>query len=353
MRSRLPQFVQIICLASLIVSACAPGGNARQSNETAERILTAVAAQSTATQTTSSSTAATTSPTPAEPTTTPQPPMVFARCIVRAESPMRREPGEAAPMTTSLQPSEIVTAYGRTMDGQWILTWNRDITYGWIPSSVLGCTAPFEDLRPTQPDILLTPQPTIRPTTFPGPLTGAATATPERVAAATTETAAPAEGTATGTAAEGVPVEPSPGPTETPPTALETSTPTPADVTTTPTSTPIVATPEVTATAAITMLAESATPQVTPTVAEAQAPPEPLTCVVAINRALNLRGGPARTARLLGQLRPGAQFAATGRNDDATWLYGATERGDFGWVIASAVRCDGDVETLPIVNGGD
>jgi len=67
---------------------------------------------------------------------------------------------------------------------------------------------------------------------------------------------------------------------------------------------------------------------------------------------LNLRSGPARTARLIGKLRPGAKFSATGRNAEGTWLYGATERGAFGWVIASAMRCEGDVRALPIVADG-
>jgi uncharacterized protein YgiM (DUF1202 family) len=116
------------------------------------------------------------------------------------------------------------------------------------------------------------------------------------------------------------------------------------------TTTPTVAAQEVAATVVITLEATPATPTVT--VVATEAPVGPLACVVAINRALNLRAGPDRTTRLLGQLRPGAKFSATGRNADATWLYGATERGDLGWVIASAVRCDGDPGGLPVVNGG-
>jgi hypothetical protein len=267
--------------------------------------------------------------------------MVFARCIVRAESPMRREPVEAAQVTAPLQSSDIVTAYGRTADGQWILVWNREITFGWIPSNTLGCTAPFEDLRPTGPDVLLTPQPTIA---RPAPMAGVATATPVSIAAVTVVTPTPAvteTGTPEPTATELPATETAmPAATATLPTATETSAPT---------ATPT-ATMQVAATAAITPPVEPTTPTVT--AAPTEAPAEPLACVVAINRALNLRAGPDRTTQLLGQLRPGAKFAATGRNTDATWLYGATARGDFGWVIASAVRCDGDTGGLPVVNGG-
>ncbi|MCS6849507.1 MAG: hypothetical protein RMN52_17555, partial [Anaerolineae bacterium] len=177
MRSRPAHLARLAGLASLLLAACAPGSNTGQTNETASRILTAVATRATATPIGTSVASATTatatvptSPTPAEPTATPQLPLVFARCIVRAELSMRKEPDDAALATAPLQSSDIVTAYGRTADGQWILVWNREITFGWIPSNVLGCTAPFEDLRPTGPDVLLTPQPTVA---RPGPMAGA------------------------------------------------------------------------------------------------------------------------------------------------------------------------------------
>ncbi|MCS6849073.1 MAG: SH3 domain-containing protein, partial [Anaerolineae bacterium] len=139
-----------------------------------------------------------------------------------------------------------------------------------------------------------------------------------------------------------------PAATATPPAATETSAPTATALLETATATLAAAT-QVAATAAVTPTVEPAAP--TMTAAATESPAEPLACVVAINRALNLRAGPDRTARLLGQLRPGAKFSATGRNAGATWLYGATFRGDFGWVIASAVRCDGDPGGLPVVNG--
>ena len=360
---RATRLVRLVGLASLILSACASNGNAGQVNQTAERILTAAAERPTATLTTTVPSATTPLPTLAEPTATPQPtatlqpPMVFARCIIRAELSMRTQPGESAQAAAPLRPSDIVTAYGRTADSRWILAWNREITFGWIPSSALGCTAPFEDLRPTDPDILLTPQPTAEramPTT---PIAGTATATAVSVAAITTatvsatvtETPAPtAMATATATETPALTVTATATATETPAptaTAMATATEVPPTATATPVMQP---------TATITATAEPVPPAATPTTAmqETPVPSEALACVVASTMNLNLRSGPARTARLIGKLRPGAKFSATGRNAEGTWLYGATERGAFGWVIASAMRCEGDVRALPIVADG-
>jgi len=230
---------------------------------------------------------------------------------------MRVRPGESAQVAAPLRPSDIVTAYGRTRDSRWILAWNRQITFGWIPSSALGCSAPFEDLRPTDPGILLTPQPTAERTALPTP-----------VASTPTVTATSVDATATVT-------------------ALPISAETPA-----PTAT---ATPVMQPTAAITETAEPTPLAATPTTAaeETPAPPEALPCVVISTVNLNVRSGPARTARLIGRLPPGAKFSATGRNSgDETWLYGVTERGTFGWVIGSAVRCEGDIRALPVATQG-
>lgn len=337
MPTRFALLVRLTCLTSLLLVGCA-AGRIQPSNETTSRILTAIATRATATQqattandatgeptTTNAAPLDTASPTPAEPTATPQPPMIFARCIMRAETSMRREPEDAALVTASLQPSDIVTAYGRTGDSRWILAWNREITFGWIPSGDLGCSAPLEDLRPTEPDVLLTPRPTATPAE---PMAGAATATPTSVTA-TAETPTPTE-------------TPTPEPT---PTATPKVTPM-----ATATATELPTTPTLEATMVITPTIEPATP--TATIAATEVPTESLACVVAITQALNLRAGPDRTTRWLGQIRPGASFSATGRNADATWLYGATARGDLAWVIASALRCEGDPTSLPVVNGG-
>jgi uncharacterized protein YraI len=72
--------------------------------------------------------------------------------------------------------------------------------------------------------------------------------------------------------------------------------------------------------------------------------------VVTPGTPVNLRRGPARTERLIGALPEGTNFVAFGRNEDATWLYGATPRRTFGWLIASAVACQGDVGRLPVVD---
>ncbi|RMG61928.1 MAG: SH3 domain-containing protein [Chloroflexi bacterium] len=322
MPTRLAHLVRLICLASLTLAACASGGGPNLSREATSRILTAVATRTTAPTPRAAASSTISSPTeaasltPTEPTATPLPPMVFARCIVRAESPMRQEPEDAARVTAPLQPSDIVTAYGRTANGQWILIWNREIAFGWIPSGVLGCSAPFGDLRPTEPDVLLTPRPTVTP---PALMADAKTAlpTPAAVAAAVTET-------------------PTPLATQTPEPAVTEAPPAPAPDANAPAT--VMPTPETTAFP-------------TAAVGAAESPAEPLACIVAIDRALNLRAGPDRTTRLLGQLRPGATFNATGRNADATWLYGTTARGNFAWVIASALRCEGDPGGLRVVAG--
>ena len=347
MRTRLANLAGLTCLAALILAACASGRGANLSSEATSRILTAVATRATATQAAvpsaavplASSPTEAASPTPAEPTATPLPPMVFARCIVRAELPMRLEPADAARVTASLQSRDIVTAYGRTTNGQWILIWNREVAFGWIPTGALGCSAPVEDLRPTEPDVLLTPRPTV---TLPALVAGAKTATPTpaAVAAAATETPTPV---ATQT--------PEPTVTEAPPTVALTDTPIPTTteqaVVATATAAPPAPAPEATAPAVVMPTPETASPA--PTIAATESPAEPLACVVAIDRALNLRAGPDRAARLLGQLRPGAKFNAVGRNADTTWLYGATARGSFAWAIASALQCEGDPGGLAVV----
>ncbi len=321
MRTRLANLAGLTCLAALILAACASGRGANLSSEATSRILTAVATRATATQAAvpsaavplASSPTEAASPTPAEPTATPLPPMVFARCIVRAELPMRLEPADVARVTASLQSRDIVTAYGRTTNGQWILIWNREVAFGWIPTGALGCSAPVEDLRPTEPDVLLTPRPTV---TLPALVAGAKTATPTpaAVAAAATQT-------------------PTPVATQTPEPTVTEAPPAPA--------------PEATAPATVMPTPETASSA--PTIAATESPAEPLACVVAIDRALNLRAGPDRAARLLGQLRPGAKFNAVGRNADTTWLYGATARGSFAWAIASALQCEGDLGGLAVV----
>jgi len=76
--------------------------------------------------------------------------------------------------------------------------------------------------------------------------------------------------------------------------------------------------------------------------------PGALLCTVTTERLLNLRSGPDRSFRLIGRLRPGADFFATGRNADGTWLVGVTASGLRAWVISSAVSCQGDLSSLPI-----
>lgn len=382
--------IRLICLLALSVTACS-NNNAVRVNETTVKILTVVAEQ-TVQADASPSPAATgsaatpgsldtpaASPTPVVPTPTPELPLVFARCIVRAASPtMHLEPAESAPVAAPLAAGEIITAYGRTSDNRWVLVWNGNVTFGWVMADVMGCSAPVEELRPSDPDALLitlTPRVTTTPTTD----TGMAMVT--RAASPTAPPAAPPTVAAT----------PSPVPSDTPAptpttaplpeiTATEATTVTPAPeaiATAAPAIGPTVIIQIVTVTVIVTVTAAPVAPVATaappttatspPTLAATPTPsptaqPSPtmtpaiaaegavrLECVVRPESSVNLRSGPARTEQLVGNLRSGTVFTATGRNEDGTWLYIITPRETSAWLIAGAVRCNGQVRDLPIV----
>jgi hypothetical protein len=322
-------------LIATLLTACA-AGDARQINLAAQRLLSAAATQTAAAATNAdepNDPAATATPTPDEPSPTPLPPLVFARCIMRADLDMRLQPAEDAPAVATLKPRDIVTAYGRTEDSGWILAWNRDIAYGWVPASSLGCSAPFAELRATAPDILLTPEPT-------------ETASPTAVTAMATATATAAQ------PATSAPPSPTPSPTATPetpivgPTIIVRVITVTVIVTVTAPPIVIVATPTPTVARSV----ETPTPtRAAPTPTPNAAPiPGALRCTVTSERLLNLRSGPDRSFRLIGRLRPGADFFATGRNADGTWLVGVTASGLRAWVISSAVSCQGALSSLPI-----
>jgi len=310
-------------LAVAMLTACA-AQDAQQVNLVAQRLLSAAATQTAAAADTTGEPDDPTALPTSEPSPTPVPPLVFARCIVRASLDMRLQPIEGATAVAALKPRDVVTAYGRTEDGAWILAWNRDITYGWLPAGAIGCSAPSEDLRATAPDALLTPEPSETPSP-----TETATAIITQPAATTPP-----------------PPSPLPSPTTTPqPPALE----------------PTIIVRVITVTVIVTVTAPPIVIIATPTPAAAQptatllptpasAPiPDALVCVVTSDRVLNLRSGPNRSFRLVGRLQPGANFFATGRNADQTWLNGVTETGLRAWLIASAVSCQGDARSLPIV----
>ncbi len=318
-------------LVAVLLTACA-AGDARQINLAAQRLLSAAATQTAAAATNAdepNDPAATTMPTPDEPSPTPLPPLVFARCIMRTDLAMRLQPAEDAPAVAALKPRDVVTAYGRTEDSDWILAWNRDITYGWVSASGLGCSAPFAELRPTAPDILLTPEPT-------------ATASPAAATATATATATAAQ-PATGAP----PPSPIPSPTATPETPIVGPTIIVRVITVTVIVTVTVPPIVIVATPTPTVVRSVETPTPTPAAAPI---PGALRCTVTSERLLNLRSGPDRSFRLIGQLQPGASFFATGRNADETWLVGVTASGLRAWVISSAVSCQGDLSSLPITD---
>jgi hypothetical protein len=91
---------------------------------------------------------------------------------------------------------------------------------------------------------------------------------------------------------------------------------------------------------------EEPTPEPQPT-----AVPQPFTA--APTDVLNIRQGPARTTPSLGRLQPGQEVVVVGRNADSTWLQIQIPNSpDFGWVSAEFVTTSGDVNTLPVTDGG-
>ncbi len=333
MRYNTPFIAWPMALIATLLTACA-AGDARQVNLAAQRLLSAAATQTAVAAANAAEPAdpdVTAAPPTREPSPTPLPPLVFARCIMRADLAMRLQPDEGAPAVAALKPRDVVTAYGRTEDSGWILAWNRNIAYGWLPASSLGCSAPFEELRPTASDILLTPEPTdtVRPT-----------APTEAVAAATATQPI---------ATTPLPPTPIPSPTATPeppvlgPTIIVRVITVTVIVTVTVPPIVIIATPTPAVVRPLETRALTPTPTITPI-------PDALTCVVTGERILNLRSRPDRSSRLVGRLQPGATFFATGRNADQTWLNGLTPAGLRAWLIASAVSCQGDVSSLPVAS---
>jgi hypothetical protein len=300
----------VACLLAFAVVLTACSGNSQTSAQTAEKVMTRLA----------EATPGTPNPTSTPgPSPTPIPPVVYARCIVRTENEanMYLEPDDLTPITAQLANREIITAYGRTADAGWVLGWNAASTTGWVAAQTIGCTVPIEELRPTEPKILLTP--------IPGATQAAATQPTQP-----TQPAEPAE-----TAETAGPPSPA---TETPSAAVVS-----------PIATPEEARSEVEPSATLTPTAEvTSTVETTPTTAVGTVAVAEIKCVVTPGAPVNVRTGPSRTFRSLGTLRPGSAFNASGRNQDADWLFGATARGTEGWLIASSVKCEGDAANLPV-----
>jgi hypothetical protein len=325
-------------VAVLLTAGC--NVDPQQAGQAAERVMT-VAAQITPEAVETAMALASTSAAPADETlATPAPvsaaPVVYARCITRAATALLQLPQAGATEAASLSSRTIITAFGRTADATWVLGWNADEVRGWLPAKSVGCTAPMEDLRITDAGVLLTPTAAVMAEVVQDAtaevtaemtattMINAATATPAATQAPTA-TQAPA---ATATAAR-IPTR----------TASPSVTPVPTDA---PRSTPAPTLSPVAATAAPATPARIITVVVTPT----QTQVRDLRCEVTPGTPVNLRNGPARDARLLDTLPAGTRFLAQGRNEDAGWIYGFTERQMAGWLIASSVECDGNPAQL-------
>jgi len=123
MHHNTPFIAWSMTLITTLLTACA-AGDARQVNLAAQRLLSAAATQTAvaAANTTEPADPDVTAALPTRETSpTPLPPLVFARCIMRADLAMRLQPDEGAPAVAALKPRDVVTAYGRTEDSGWIL----------------------------------------------------------------------------------------------------------------------------------------------------------------------------------------------------------------------------------------
>lgn len=320
-------------VAVLLTAGC--NVDPQQASQAAERVMT-VAAQITPQAVETAIAVASTNVAPADdtiaaPATAAAAPLVYARCITRVEMALSQLPQEGATEVAQLGSRSIITAFGRTTDATWVLGWNAGELRGWLPARDIGCTAPVEDLRVTDAGVLLTPTAVV-----------VAQVLPEATAETTAEATLEATLEVTAETTEMPAVTRAPTFTATPrltQTAAATRTPLPTDAPP-PTQAPTL--PASTPTVAPTSPVRIVTVVVTPTPAQMR----DLRCEVTPGTPVNLRNGPARDADLLDTLPAGTRFLAQGRNENAGWIYGFTERQMAGWLIASSVECDGDPAQL-------
>jgi uncharacterized protein YgiM (DUF1202 family) len=244
--------------------------------------------------------------TPIPPTNTPAPPTELNCTVVITNGlNVRRGPGTTFPAFIKLDVGETFVAVGRSEDGFWlggrVPSVNRQ---GWVIAASVFCFGSIAGL-PTLPNNAL-------PADVPAP----------------TVTIVPTE-------------TPAAAPTETSPTATATELPTtvPTEVALTPTPILTLAPSTPTATAAAT-----ATPLPTPLPAIANG----IQCTVFVTTGVNVRSGPARTFAVLGVARTGEKFVASGRNANNQWLFGTSDGGFTGWVVAGGTRCAKPIRTLPV-----
>jgi uncharacterized protein YgiM (DUF1202 family) len=284
--------------------------------------------------------APTSSPTPAPPTE------LNCTVVITNGLNVRRGPGTTFPAFTKLNAGETFVAVGRSEDGFWlggrVLSANRS---GWVIAASVFCFGSITTLPTLQGNVLpaaeatATPTLTTTPTELPPTQTATATATPTLT---TTPTELPPTQTATATATATATPTLTTTPTELPPTQTATAT-----ATKPPTITPVITPTE-------TLLVLTSTP--TPTLAATPAPTATSTptttpgiqCTVFVTTGVNVRAGPARTFAVLGVARTGEAFAASGRNANNQWLFGTSERGFTGWVVAGGLRCARPIRTLPV-----
>lgn len=326
MKSRISCLLACAGAVTLVTTAC--NVDPQKASQAAERVMT-VAAQITPDAVSTAMTAARDTPAPAAPTA---PSLVYARCITHGKTALLQQPQAGADELAPLGNRSIITAFGRTADATWVLGWNADDVRGWLPASIIGCTAPVEELGATDAGVLLTPVAVAEVITE---ATSEATAEMTATTMINAVTATP-EATLESTATEAPAATPTRLPIATAtarPTRTPLPTPTPA-----PTKTPLAATtaPALPARVITVVVVVTATP----------AQVRDLRCDVTPGTPVNLRKGASRTAQMLDTLQPGTRFLAQGRNEDATWLYGFTEHQMPGWLIASSVDCDGDPAQL-------
>lgn len=69
------------------------------------------------------------------------------------------------------------------------------------------------------------------------------------------------------------------------------------------------------------------------------------------SNVLNVRSLPSTNGEIVTSLSAGSTFPINGRNEAGDWLHVQLEDGSTGWVLATLVSVDGDVNQLPITDG--
>ena len=225
---------------------------------------------------------------------------------------------------------------GRTADARWVLVRLENGREGWIAAEILQVAVPLDNVPVIEG--IAPPQVTGWQGTNAGPTGGAATAPPTATAGATLPAAYTPEPTATADSAGG---KATAAPTERP-TRAATRTPAPTAVPPTATSTvAATATTEPSPTdtrAAATVAATSTTPPET----TGDAPPTGLPVVY-------VYATPSDENAPILRVVPGQSVVLIGRTADSQWVQIWLPGDQQGWIRASAVQVEIDLEVLPVV----